>query len=159
MTPTVVQFDPPFVVFFGDIADDTYGKTGLGLVQWRGEECIGQLRLRGCGVDAGVPDLTVAQAVGAGARSLIIGSAAVGGGIPPEWVATLCEAAAAGLDMARAQADAASQAVSIELERNRQLAGELGVCGALSWIAGRKPLEGFVGYDRLKAAREGNSAG
>jgi uncharacterized NAD-dependent epimerase/dehydratase family protein len=99
MTPTVVQFDPPFVVFFGDIADDTYGKTGLGLVQWRGEECIGQLRLRGCGVDAGVPDLTVAQAVGAGARSLIIGSAAVGGGIPPGWVATLCEAAAAGLDI------------------------------------------------------------
>jgi uncharacterized NAD-dependent epimerase/dehydratase family protein len=99
LTQLLIEFDPPFVVFFGDIADDTYGKTGLGLVQWRGAACVGQLRLPGCGVDAGVRDLTVAQAVQAGARTLIIGSAAVGGGIPPAWVATLREAAAAGLDI------------------------------------------------------------
>jgi protein-disulfide isomerase len=65
----------------------------------------------------------------------------------------------AGLDMARAQADATSQAVSLELERNRQLASELGFGGTPSWIAGRQPLEGFVGYDRLKAALDGDSAG
>lgn len=99
MSLPVIQFRQPFVVFLGNVADESWGKTGLGLVQWRREGCVGQVRLPGCGVDAGVADLTVAQAVTAGARSLIIGSAAVGGGVPADWVATLCEAAAAGLDI------------------------------------------------------------
>jgi uncharacterized NAD-dependent epimerase/dehydratase family protein len=95
----VIQFDSPFVVFLGDIASETYVKTGLGLVQWRGSECLGQIRLPGCGVSAGVPDLDVAGAKAAGARTVIIGSAAVGGGVPDAWLATLCEAARAGLDI------------------------------------------------------------
>ncbi|HQR25340.1 MAG TPA: DUF1611 domain-containing protein [Steroidobacteraceae bacterium] len=99
MPELVIRFDSPFVVFLGDITDDTYAKTGLGLAQWRRDDCIGQVRLPGCSVDAGVPDLTPAQAASAGARSLIVGSAAVGGGIPAAWVTTLCEAAAAGLDI------------------------------------------------------------
>jgi uncharacterized NAD-dependent epimerase/dehydratase family protein len=95
----IIHFDVPFVVFFGDTADDTYGKTGLGLVHWRREHCAGQLRLPGCGVDAGVPELSVHDAKKAGVRSLIIGSAAVGGGIPAHWVATLKTAASAGIDI------------------------------------------------------------
>ncbi len=95
----MTQFDSPFIVFFGDIVDEIYGKTGLGLVQWRREGCAGQLRLPGCQVDAGVPDLSVKQARAAGVRTLIIGSAAVGGSIPSNWVATLCETAAAGIDI------------------------------------------------------------
>jgi uncharacterized NAD-dependent epimerase/dehydratase family protein len=95
----LTQFDSPFIVFFGDIGDDIFGKTGLGLVQWRREECVGQLRLPGCRVDAGVPDINLKTAGPLGARTLIVGSAAVGGGIPDQWVATLCEAAAAGLDI------------------------------------------------------------
>jgi len=94
-----IHFDVPFVVFFGDTADDTYGKTGLGLVYWRRAHCAGQLRLPGCGVDAGVPELAVADAKRAGVRSLIIGSAAVGGGIPSHWVETLNSAASAGIDI------------------------------------------------------------
>jgi len=96
---STIEFATPFVVFFGDIDEESWGKTGLGLVQWRPEACTGQVRLPGCGVDAGVPDLSVAAAKDAGARSLIIGSAAVGGGVPAHWVATLCEAAAAGIDI------------------------------------------------------------
>jgi uncharacterized NAD-dependent epimerase/dehydratase family protein len=95
----MTQFDLPFIVFMGDIGDETYGKTGLGLVQWRREGCAGQLRMPGCRVDAGVPDMDVNQARTAGVRTLIIGSAAVGGGIPASWVPTLCSAAAAGLDI------------------------------------------------------------
>jgi uncharacterized NAD-dependent epimerase/dehydratase family protein len=94
-----IEFATPFAVFFGDIDDDTWGKTGLGLVQWRPESCVGQLRLPGCGVDAGVPDLGVAALAAAGARSLIIGSASVGGGVPAHWVETLCETAARGIDI------------------------------------------------------------
>jgi len=96
---SVTQFDSPFIVFLGDITSEVYGKTAFGLVQWRRGDCAGQLRLPGCGVDTGVPDVTLAGARAAGARSLIVGSAAVGGGIPPAWVESLCEAAAAGLDI------------------------------------------------------------
>jgi len=99
MTCTVISFKTPFVVFLGDIDNDVYAKTGLGLVEWRREQCAGQIRLPGASVDAGVPDLTVAAAAALGARSLIIGSAAVGGGIPPGWIPALCAAAQAGIDI------------------------------------------------------------
>ena len=99
MSQPVTHFESPFVVFFGDIANDVYAKTGLGLVQWRREDCLGQIRLPGCRIDAGVPDLDVRRAHAAGARSLVVGSAAVGGGIPDSWVATLRDAASAGIDI------------------------------------------------------------
>jgi uncharacterized NAD-dependent epimerase/dehydratase family protein len=99
MSQSMTEFHSPFVVFFGDIANDIYAKTGLGLVQWRRADCLGQVRLPGCGVDAGVADLGVREARARGARALIVGSAAVGGGIPESWITTLREAAAAGLDI------------------------------------------------------------
>ncbi len=68
-------------------------------------------------------------------------------------------ARAAGLDMARAEADAVSQAVSIEIARNLDLARALGFTGTPAWVAGRKPISGAVGYDRLKAALAGDEAG
>ncbi len=69
-------------------------------------------------------------------------------------------AKAAGLDVARAKADAASQAVSNEIARNLDLARSLGFTGTPAWVAGAKPMGGAVGYDRLKAAiAEGGAAG
>lgn len=64
------------------------------------------------------------------------------------------EAAArtAGLDMARAQRDAASEAVSTEIARNLDHARALGFTGTPAWIAGKTPFGGAVGYERLKAA-------
>ncbi len=99
MSQQVVRVEFPYVVFFGDIREETFGKTGLGMVQWRREGCLGQVRMPGCEVDAGVPDLTIPQAVAAGARSLIVGSAAVGGSIPDSWVAALRQAAESGIDI------------------------------------------------------------
>jgi uncharacterized NAD-dependent epimerase/dehydratase family protein len=96
---TIIEFAVPYVVFLGDANDEAFAKTALGLIQWRRENCAGQVRLPGCKVDAGVTDLSVAQAKGAGVRSLIVGSAAVGGAIPPHWIATLCEAALLGIDI------------------------------------------------------------
>ncbi|MGY6550687.1 MAG: DsbA family protein [Erythrobacter sp.] len=61
-------------------------------------------------------------------------------------------AEAAGLDMARARRDAASDVVSAELARNADLARSLGFNGTPAWIAGRTPMAGAVGYDVLKAA-------
>jgi uncharacterized NAD-dependent epimerase/dehydratase family protein len=99
MNARVIEFSVPYIIFLGDAENETHIKTGLGLVQWRREQCAGQVRLPGCRVDAGVPDLSLSQAQAAGVKSLIIGSAAVGGRIPPHWIATLCQAASLGIDI------------------------------------------------------------
>jgi protein-disulfide isomerase len=59
---------------------------------------------------------------------------------------------AAGLDMVRAERDAASEAVSTEIARNLDHARALGFTGTPAWIAGKKPFGGAVGYEKLKAA-------
>ena len=61
-------------------------------------------------------------------------------------------AKAAGLDMTRAERDAASDAVSTEIARNLDFARSLGFTGTPAWIAGKTPFGGAVGYDKLKAA-------
>lgn len=61
-------------------------------------------------------------------------------------------ARAAGLDMAKAQADAASEPVSTEIARNLDHARALGFTGTPAWIAGNKPFGGAVGYEKLKEA-------
>jgi uncharacterized NAD-dependent epimerase/dehydratase family protein len=94
-----IQLHAPYLIFLADVTEHVYAKTGLGVAQWCRERCIGQLRLRGCAVDAGLPDMDVETAAGRGARSLILGVAPVGGGLQRTWVATLEEAARAGLDI------------------------------------------------------------
>ncbi|HMG23874.1 MAG TPA: DUF1611 domain-containing protein, partial [Kofleriaceae bacterium] len=93
-----IQLHAPYLVFLADVTDHVYAKTGLGVAQWCRDRCIGQLRLPGCAVDAGLRDMDVKTAAARGARSLILGVAPVGGGIQRTWVATLVEAARAGLD-------------------------------------------------------------
>jgi protein-disulfide isomerase len=61
-------------------------------------------------------------------------------------------ARAAGLDMAKAQQDAASDVVSTEIARNLDHARALGFTGTPAWIAGKKPFGGAVGYEKLKEA-------
>lgn len=68
-------------------------------------------------------------------------------------------ARAAGLDMARAEADAASDAVTAEIANNLELARALGFTGTPAWIAGKKPIGGAIGYDKLKAALDESTPG
>ncbi|MEE4217812.1 MAG: DUF1611 domain-containing protein [Xanthomonadales bacterium] len=96
---TRVQLRPPYLILIGELTDATYAKTGQGIVQWRPDLVIGQLRLPGCTIDLGVPDLTVAEARKAGVGSLIIGVAPIGGRVPDSWWAVIEEAAASGLDV------------------------------------------------------------
>ncbi len=96
---TTVQLNAPYLILIGDLADSAYAKTGLGIVQWRPELVAGQLRFAGSEVDMGVPDMTVAEAVEAGVKSLVIGVAPIGGVVPGSWWDCIEEAAGAGLDI------------------------------------------------------------
>ncbi|MDB5495572.1 MAG: hypothetical protein JWP86_2909 [Phenylobacterium sp.] len=91
---------PPYLIFIGDAQDEVIAKTGFGVVKWRPDDCLGQARMSGCGVDLGLPDLSIAQAAANGARTLIIGIAPSGGSLPERWIASLVEALEAGLDIA-----------------------------------------------------------
>ncbi len=64
----------------------------------------------------------------------------------------MAAAKAAGLDMARAEKDAASQVVTTEIARNLDYARALGFTGTPAWAAGKSAFGGAVGYDRLKDA-------
>ncbi len=90
----------PYLLFIGDTQIYSDAKTALGLRDWAGSNCIGQYRLPGCRVNLGLPDMSPKEAVAAGAATLVIGVAPVGGRLPPHWVAALEKALAAGLDLA-----------------------------------------------------------
>ena len=58
----------------------------------------------------------------------------------------------AGLNMAKAEADANSDAVATEIEANLAMMQKLGVGGTPTFIIGDQILEGALGYDALKQA-------
>jgi len=96
----LMQIAAPYLIFIGDEKDEVVAKTGLGVVQWRRSDCIGQTRLPGCSIDLGIPEMTIEEAAAKGARTLIIGIAPPGGALPHSWLEPLEAALAAGLDIA-----------------------------------------------------------
>jgi protein-disulfide isomerase len=58
----------------------------------------------------------------------------------------------AGLDLAKAAADAMSDAVTAELARNQALARQIGFTGTPAWVTGDKAIGGAVGYEALREA-------
>lgn len=87
------------LLFLGDVTEAGFAKTAFGLRDWAGERCVGELRLPGATVTAGLPRLSAAQARAQGAEALVIGVAAPGGAIPPAWLPALIGALEAGLDI------------------------------------------------------------
>lgn len=90
----------PYLLFLGDVADQLAAKTARGVVDWRPDQCVGQLRLEGCKADLGIADTTIAQAVDQGAKTLLLGTASSGGVLPAHWTEVIVEAINAGMDVA-----------------------------------------------------------
>lgn len=90
----------PYLLFLGDVPDALAAKTALGIVDWRPDWCLGQLRLPGCKADAKIPEMSVADAVAAGVKTMVVGVVNAGGVLPDHWIATIVEALDAGLDVA-----------------------------------------------------------
>ena len=95
-----MHIKPPYLLFLGDARDALAAKVALGVKQWRPENCLGQLTLPHCNADAGLPEMTVAQARAAGAETLMVGVANRGGVIDPAWIGVLRKALEAGMDLA-----------------------------------------------------------
>jgi uncharacterized NAD-dependent epimerase/dehydratase family protein len=89
----------PYLVFVGDEQHRSVAKTGAGVFYWAPETCAGQWRLSAEAIDLGLVDMAPAEAASAGAKSLLIGVAPVGGLLPQHWVCSLAEALRAGLDI------------------------------------------------------------
>lgn len=89
----------PYLLFLGSETRTQFAKTAFGIRDWVPDACVGQIRLTDGTVTLGLPTLTPEEAAAAGARSLVIGVAPVGGLIPGAWVPFLVRAAEARLDV------------------------------------------------------------
>lgn len=71
---------------------------------------------------------------------------------PATQASVVAAAEAAGMDMVRAEADANSPEVDLELLETRALAEQLGFGGTPSWVTKNNAFEGAIGFEALKEA-------
>ncbi|WP_411889314.1 N-acetyltransferase DgcN [Yoonia sp. SDW83-1] len=90
----------PYLLFLGDAPDGLAAKVAQGIKDWRPENAVGQFRMKGCGADLGINDLTLEEARAAGAQTLVIGVANRGGYISKAWKEVLVKALQMGFDIA-----------------------------------------------------------
>jgi uncharacterized NAD-dependent epimerase/dehydratase family protein len=95
-----MQIEKPYLMFVGDVQDQLAAKTAAGIVDWRRDWCVGQLRLPGCKADVGLDDVDIGEAKRRGAKTMIIGVVNAGGVLPDHWITTIVEAIEAGMDIA-----------------------------------------------------------
>ena len=90
----------PYLLFLGDAPDMLAAKVAQGIRDWRPDNAVGQYRMDGCKADMKLPDMTLAEAKAAGAKTLVIGVANRGGVISQAWKKVLVEALEEGFDLA-----------------------------------------------------------
>ncbi|MEM1104997.1 MAG: DUF1611 domain-containing protein [Pseudomonadota bacterium] len=95
----IVEFRKPSLIFLGAETNRAMAKTAIGIADWQKQHCVGQLSLPGASVDLGLPEMTVRDAYLAGARSLILGIASVGGRLEPDWIRHIENALECGMDI------------------------------------------------------------
>ncbi len=94
------MIETPYLLFLGDAPDPLAAKVAQGVRDWRPEFALGQYRMSGCKADLKLPDMDLAEAHAAGARTLVIGVANRGGEISESWKAALHTALEQGFDLA-----------------------------------------------------------
>jgi uncharacterized NAD-dependent epimerase/dehydratase family protein len=90
----------PYLLFLGDAPDALSAKVAQGIKDWRPEFCVGQYRQDGCKTDLGIRDVSIEDAVAAGAKTMVVGVANRGGFISESWYEVFEQALNAGLDIA-----------------------------------------------------------
>lgn len=110
---------PPFVLFLGDVQDSLAAKSATGLLYWRREDCIGQVRMPDCGVPIELPDVDLVEAVRLGAKTFVIGVTNSGGILNPSWHPYILSAINYGLDIASGTHDRLSDVPEFVAAANR----------------------------------------
>jgi len=90
----------PYLLFIGDVPDMLAAKTAQGVVDWRPDQVVGQMRLDGCNADLGVQDMNIAEGVAAGAKTFVVGAVNSGGMLKDTWIDYIVSAIDAGMDVA-----------------------------------------------------------
>lgn len=90
----------PYLLYVGDVTEPLAAKTARGIAVWRPKLAVGQYRTGPEAVDLGLPDLSLEEAVGRGARTMVIGVANAGGAMSEPIVADVLAALEAGLHVA-----------------------------------------------------------
>ncbi len=93
------QLRKPYLLYLGDAHHPTDAKTACGLRDWCRSDVIGEWSLPTAKVSVSVPRMSPSDAAAAGAGSLVIGIASVGGKLPDAWLPDLEDAIASGLDL------------------------------------------------------------
>lgn len=91
---------PPFVLFLGDVQDPLAAKSASGLLYWRPNDCIAQVRMPDCRVSIELPAIDLDEAVKHGARTFVIGVTNSGGILNPKWHSYILSAINHKLDIA-----------------------------------------------------------
>ncbi|MBF9061104.1 DUF1611 domain-containing protein [Rhodobacterales bacterium HKCCSP123] len=94
------MIETPYLLFLGDAPDQLAAKVAQGIRDWRPDNAVGQYRMEGCRADVRLPDMDLAAARAAGAKTLVIGVANRGGVISREWKKVLVQALEEGFDLA-----------------------------------------------------------
>lgn len=90
----------PYLLYLGNSRDEVGIKTSRGLAVFRPDDCVGEFRHDDCPLTLGLPRVTVAEAVAAGAKTLVLGIVNAGGKLAPTLVDDAEAALAAGLHVA-----------------------------------------------------------
>src|SRR5690348_3904969 len=99
-TRSPAMIPTPYLLFLGDAHDQLAAKVAQGIKDWRPEFALGQYRMAGCKADLGLPEMDLAAAHKAGAKTLVIGVANRGGVISEAWKDVLHTALEQGFDLA-----------------------------------------------------------
>ena len=90
----------PYLLYLGHSQDEVGIKTSRGLAVFRRDDCVAEFRHDDCPFTLDLPRMGFAEAVAAGARTLVLGIANPGGTMGGDLVADAVLALEAGLDVA-----------------------------------------------------------
>lgn len=94
------MIEAPFLLYLGHSTDSVGIKTSRGLATFRRDDCIGEFRHDDCPLTLGLPRLSIAEAAGQRARTLVLGIAHAGGAMAPALIEDAKAALAAGMHVA-----------------------------------------------------------
>jgi len=95
-----MNIETPYLLFLGDAKELLSLKVAKGVVDWRLEQCVGELGLPDCSVTLGLDVLSLNEAKKRGARTLVVGMNNAGGTIAPQWIPKIVAALRSGYDVA-----------------------------------------------------------